>query len=181
MSDELDVLKLVAQHLDAAGIAYMLSGSMALSYYARPRLTRDIDVVVEVRATDVERLASLFQADFYCDPDMIREAVQHEGMFNVIHNASIIKVDFIVRKHSPYRHAEFQRRRAVEIDGDRLWIVAPEDLVLSKLVWAKEGQSTLQLDDVRNVMESVENLDWDYLRHWARELTVDAMLDEVQM
>ena len=46
MSEQLEVLKLVADRLEQAGMAYMISGSMALNYYAQPRLTRDIDIVI---------------------------------------------------------------------------------------------------------------------------------------
>ena len=180
MSDELDVLKLVTQRLDTAGIAYMLTGSMAMSYYARPRLTRDIDIVIEVSTKDVERLASLFRADFYCDSDMIQGAVQHEGMFNLIHTDSVVKVDFIVRQRSAYRREEFKRRRCVHVDGDPIWIAAPEDLLLSKLVWAKEGQSAVQLDDSHNLLESVADLDWEYIDLWAPQLTVTALLRDLR-
>lgn len=47
LSGQLDVFKLVAERLERAGIAYMVSSSMTLNYYAQPRLTRDIDLVVE--------------------------------------------------------------------------------------------------------------------------------------
>ena len=49
MESEADVLKLVASRLNAAGIPYMVSGSMALNFYATPRMTRDIDIVVEIQ------------------------------------------------------------------------------------------------------------------------------------
>jgi hypothetical protein len=59
MSEQLDILKLVAERLERVGVAYMMSGSIALSYYAEPRLTRDIDMVVELRSDDAERLTCL--------------------------------------------------------------------------------------------------------------------------
>jgi hypothetical protein len=85
MSEQLEVLKLVAVRLDRAGIAYMISGSIALSYYAQPRLTRDIDIIIELSPDDDERLAELFADDFYIDAETIRDAVALDGMFNVIH------------------------------------------------------------------------------------------------
>lgn len=62
MSEQLEILKLVAERLERAGIAYMISGSVALSYYAEPRLTRDIDIVIELKSGDAERLTDLFEA-----------------------------------------------------------------------------------------------------------------------
>src|SRR5262245_29479336 len=98
MTDELRVLVDVSSRLDGAGIAYMVSGSMAMSFYAQPRMTRDIDVVVELHAGDVDRVLGLLASDFYVDADAVREAILRQSLFNVIHNELVIKVDFIVRK-----------------------------------------------------------------------------------
>ena len=72
----------------------------------------------------------------------------------------VVKVDFIVRKDTLYRHEEFSRRYAVEIDGATVWLVMAEDLLLSKLAWAAESHSEIQLQDVRNLIVSVADLDW---------------------
>ncbi len=180
MSEELDLLIVVAERLDAARIPYMLSGSTAMNVYAEPRMTRDIDVVVEIGLAEVETIAGVFAADFYCDRDMIRHAVDHQGTFNVIHTATVIKVDCIVRKNTPYRRFEFGRRRVVIVEGHAIRVVSPEDLVLSKLAWAKPSHSEMQLRDVRNLIASVSTLDWGYLERWAAELTVVDLLAEVR-
>lgn len=158
----------------------MVSGSMAMNYYAQPRMTRDIDIVVEVSGADVDRIGDGFEADFYCDREMVRDAVARQGMFNLIHQESVTKVDCIVRKDTPYRRAEFARRRAVVVDDTTLWMVAPEDLLLSKLHWAKDSRSELQLRDVRNLIAAVPTLDWTYIERWARDLTVTDLLREVR-
>jgi len=179
-TEELRVLELVSTRLEAAGIAYMLSGSMAMNYYAQPRMTRDIDIVVELDLAGVDRLASLFVSDCYCDVDMIREAVRHQGMFNIIHDATVVKVDFVVRKDSPYRRCEFDRRRRVSVADVSLWMVTAEDLILSKLVWAKDTNSSLQMGDVRNLVTTVPELDWGYLERWAEGLSVASLLAKVR-
>src|SRR5262245_36085871 len=79
MSEELDLLILVADRLDAVQVPYMLSGSTAMNVYAEPRMTRDIDLVVEIGAHHVDTLAGAFADEFYCDRDMIRQAVAHQG------------------------------------------------------------------------------------------------------
>lgn len=180
MSEELDLLLLVAGRLDAAAIPYMLSGSLALSVYAEPRMTRDIDIVLELGAGDVDTIHAAFRADFYCDRDMIADAVAHQGAFNLIHDRTVTKVDFIVRKDTPYRRTELARRRPITIAGRVVHVVAPEDLVLSKLVWAQPSRSEIQLRDVRNLIACVPDLDWPYLERWAAELRVDALLAEVR-
>jgi len=177
LSAEFTVLSLVAARLDAAGIAYMLSGSVAMGYYAQPRMTRDIDIVVELGHAQADALVATLAPDFYIDDLAVHQAVARQGMFNAIHSTLIVKVDFIVRKPSEYRRVEFERRRPVVIDGVRLSLVAPEDLILSKLDWARDSRSEVQLRDVRNLLDSVPDLDQDYLDRWVAALDLGALLE----
>ncbi len=159
MSEELEVLRTVTQRLDRAQIRYMVTGSMAANFYAVPRMTRDIDIVVELSEVDVDRVVGLFQGDFYVDREMVQRAIREKAMFNIIQNAFVIKVDFVVKKESEYRREEFSRRRPVSMESHEFFIVAPEDLILSKLEWARDRRSPLHLDDVRNLLRSVQGLD----------------------
>ncbi|ALA59723.1 hypothetical protein [Nitrospira moscoviensis] len=179
MSDELDILLSVAARLEAAGIPYMVTGSMAANFYTTPRMTRDIDLVLELSEEDIHRVVRLFQDEYYIDRDMVQQAVRNRSMFNMIHSALVVKVDCVVRKDSEYRREEFGRRRPVAISGRRVFLVAPEDLILSKLDWAKESRSQTQLGDVRNLLRSVQGLDTAYLNHWAERLGLGALYREV--
>ncbi len=176
MSEQLEVLKAVSQRLSQAGIPYMVSGSVAMSFYAQPRMTRDIDIVVGLTPAAARRLPGLFSSDFYIDSDDVAEAVRDRGMFNIIHNASLVKVDFIIRKEDAYRTTEFGRRRTVPVEGTPIIIVSPEDLLLSKLRWALDGDSKMQVEDARNIVLSRPDLDWGYLERWAGELGVQDLL-----
>ena len=175
MSEELEVLKEVARRLDNSGVAYMITGSTAVNFYAVPRMTRDIDIVVELLESQVETFIDAFKKDHYLEPATVREAVKTKGMFNLIHDQHIVKIDFVVRKDSPYRRREFFRKKRISLEGQGLYIVAPEDLILSKLVWSKESNSEVQLRDVRNLLQSVKRLDRRYLTRWAKQLGVDAL------
>lgn len=179
MSDELDILKSVAARLEAAGIPYMVTGSMAANFYTTPRMTRDIDLVIELSEEDTSRVVQLFQDEYYIDREMVQQAVRNRSMFNMIHNALVVKVDCVVRKDSDYRREEFARRRPVDIAGQQVFLVAPEDLILSKLDWAKESRSQTQLGDVTNLLKSVQGLDKTYLNHWADRLGLAALYQEV--
>jgi hypothetical protein len=79
MSEELDVLKEVARRLERAGIAYMITGSIAANFYTVPRMTRDIDIVVELGERDVARFISLFETDYYLDAQTVAQAVRAKG------------------------------------------------------------------------------------------------------
>ena len=178
VTEELDVLGIVTERLDAAGIPYMLTGSMAANYYAVPRMTRDVDLVVEMSSGDAERICALFETDFYVDRDAARDAIAGRGTFNLIHTDLVVKVDFLVRKDSEYRREEFRRRRRMTVEDLHLFVVAPEDLIISKLEWARDTRSEVQLGDVRNLLACAE-LDRDYLGRWVTRLGLDALYREV--
>jgi Nucleotidyltransferase of unknown function (DUF6036) len=171
MISELEVLDLIGTRLDDAGIGYMLTGSFALSYYATPRMTRDLDIVVHLAPDDAARVHALFAAEFYVDIDDVKEAIAAERMFNMLHLESGLKVDFVLRKASAYRQLEFSRRVSIELGEIRTWIVSAEDLILSKLVWSRDSRSDLQLRDIRNLLATAP-LDMTYLEHWASQLDV---------
>ena len=175
MSEELEVLKEVAQRLDRAGIAYMVTGSTAANFYSVPRMTRDIDIVVELSEQDVGKFILAFEKDHYLEAAAVRDAVKSRGMFNLIHDQYIVKVDFIVRKDTPYRRKEFSRKKKISVDGQDLYVVAPEDLILSKLEWAKDSESEVQLRDVQNLLQSVKGLDRRYLARWTKQLGVESL------
>jgi len=180
MNEQIEFVKTIAGRLDSAGIPYMLTGSMAMALYARPRMTRDVDVVIECGPKDSEKIVRLFESDCYIDAESVRDAIATRSMFNIIHNEWIIKADFIVRKDQEYRRVEFDRRRRFEISGTPISVAAPEDLLLSKLLWAKDSGSELQREDARAMIESIPDLDWPYLEQWAACLGISDLLAEVR-
>jgi hypothetical protein len=176
MMNELDVLRDVSRRLESAGIAFMLTGSMAMNYYAQPRMTRDIDLVIALSESDAKTFVQLFSEDYYTDLLDVSRAIALRSIFNIIHNESIIKVDCIVLKSDVYRQEEFARRLKITLDDFQTWIVSREDLILSKLHWAKDSRSEMQLRDVRNLLAS--DYDATYLQSRARTLGVEELLKE---
>ena len=177
MQNELDIVRDISQRLDGAGISYMLTGSMAMNYYAQPRMTRDIDVVVALRPLDAERVVKLFSTDYYVSSEAVNSSIAHQSMFNLIHNESVIKVDCIVRKQNEYRLHEFNRRQRIKIQDFETWIVSKEDLILSKLFWAKDSHSEQQLNDVKNLVAT--GCDRSYMEHWTGELGLSSLWQEI--
>lgn len=110
------------------------------------------------------------------DRNAVSRAIDDESLFNLIHNEAVIKVDCIIRKKSEYRRHEFERRREVEIEGVKIWIVSKEDLIISKLYWARDFHSEFQLRDVKNLLTS--GYDGEYLEHWTRHLNLHDLLNE---
>jgi hypothetical protein len=177
MRDELDVVRDVSARFERAGVAFMLTGSMAMNYYAEPRMTRDIDLVVALSAGDSEVIVRNFEQDYYVSREAVREAIAREGMFNLIHNETVIKVDVIVRKSSLYRRSEFERRARIHIEDFSTYIVSKEDLIISKLCWARDSHSELQLRDIRNLIAT--GCDRGYIDSWTNELGVHNLWQEV--
>ena len=106
-------------------------------------------------------------------------AVVNGSMFNIIHIDSITKIDFIVCKGTPYRETEFARRINARFGNHEVVLVSAEDLLLSKLVWAKDSRSEMQMNEVRNLLSAKADLDWEYLRQWASVLEVDETLQSL--
>jgi len=176
MKNEIDVLRDVASKFAQGGFSYMLTGSLAMNYYAQPRMTRDIDVVVALGSPDAERLTDLFTPDYYVVRETVARAIAHESVFNLIHQEAVIKVDCIVRKSSDYRQLEFARREAITLQDFTVWIVSKEDLIISKLDWARDSHSELQLRDVRNLLAT--GYDASYVEEWTRKLSLGELWKE---
>ena len=100
---ELDVLRDLTGRLERLGVQFMLTGSLAMNYYAQPRMTRDIDVVIAIDEGRVDQFIKSFDADYYLDRKTIKEAISRRGMFNLIHNATIVKIDCVVLKTDAFR------------------------------------------------------------------------------
>ena len=172
----MDILRDVSRRLDDAGIAYMVTGSMAMNYYAQPRMTRDIDIVIALEPDDSETIIRIFSPDYYVAREAVNSSIRHQTLFNLIHQQSIIKVDCIVRKSALYRRAEFERRQRLTLEDFATWVVSKEDLIISKLDWAKDTHSELQLRDVKNLAKT--GCDTGYIEHWTERLGLTNLWEE---
>jgi len=173
VQNELDIVRDVSCRLERGGFAFMLTGSMAMNYYAQPRMTRDIDIVVALTPGDTDAVVLLFTPDYYVSREAVSSSITHESLFNLIHNESVIKVDCIVRKSSPYRMIEFKRRQRITIEDFSTWIASKEDLIISKLWWAKDSLSELQLRDVKNLAST--GCDAEYIERWTTDLGLQTL------
>lgn len=176
MQNELDIVRDVSYRLEKGGISFMLTGSMAMNYYAQPRMTRDIDIVAALAPGHSDLIVKLFSPDYYVSREAVSSSIARESLFNLIHQESVIKVDFIVRKNNPYRLAEFERRERISIEGFSTWITSKEDLIISKLYWAKDSRSELQLRDVKNLIAT--GCDHQYIQRWTSELGLLSLWQE---
>jgi len=175
--NELDLLKLVVSRLNKAKIDYMISGSVALTFYGKPRMTRDIDIVIMIPFKKIDEFVLLFQEDFYIDKDMVMDSIRNQSMFNIIHLETVIKIDFIICKNQEYRILEFNQRKRMKLDDQEIFVVSLEDLIISKLYWAKDSFSEMQIKDIHNLMDLDFNI--EYVKKWCRQLGLDLILRRV--
>ncbi len=182
MTPEQEALAKVLQQIEALGIPYMVAGSVASSHYGRPRMTHDVDVVLDPTPTDLSSLVGeLTRAGLYVNADVAQRALQSRRQFNVIEAGSGLKIDLIIRKERPFSTGELARRRRVDLGlGVEVALATAEDTILSKLEWAsKAGGSERQLGDVVGIIEvNRARLDTDYIERWAAELGVAGLWRE---
>lgn len=164
----LDLLQKVCNQLDEHEIKYMVSGSIALNIYTIPRLTRDIDIVIELSENKMDEFTSLFPNSYY-DKNTIKEEIKRKGMFNIIDHSTGFKIDFIIRKESEYHNLAFQRRQRVKEFDTELWVVDLNDLIIAKIIWIQQYQSERQIFDIENLLLNPEK-DLNYIKNWCEKL-----------
>lgn len=171
-----ELLVKVAPILDRLGIAYFVTGGFAVSVWGRPRATFDVDIVIQLIEPQVVFLAQALRKISeagYIDEDTAREAIKISGEFNFIDPETGVKVDFWIIKKNPIGLMEFKRKIVKKIDGQRVYFISPEDLVLNKLHWYQESQSSRHLEDAESVTKfSKSILDFKYLKQQAKKLGV---------
>ena len=184
MERPLLVLVQVAGILEQQGIAYVLVGSLASSMHGMYRSTADIDILADVKPDQVHPLLEALQDSFYVDEHAVRQAIFRRGSFNAIHFDSVFKVDIFIPKADDFAKMQLERRqlRRISPDTDQMiYVATPEDTILAKLRWYREGHevSTTQWSDVVGMFGAASReLDVTYLREWAAKLNVPDLLEK---
>lgn len=176
-----DLLLFVASALNVHRVPYLLSGSFASSYYGYPRATHDIDFVVEVGREKLSRLGNaikkLGKGFALAAKDL--EIVSVPQMVNVFHKGTGIKIVFWITDGEDFA-IKYSRRRIMVVSRTRVCLIAPEDLILTKLSWCKELRSERHMQDCIGIWKVQKGkLDEGYLRKRAEELDVVDLLHEV--
>jgi hypothetical protein len=180
MRTERDVLVDCLHRLNASGIEYMLTGSMASNAWGMSRLTHDIDIVVQFTEADVDTIVRAFSDGYFIQEISVRSALRPPYQFNAIDQHSTLKIDFWLRTNEPFAKEMFGRRFTVEFEGTPAWVATAEDVFLHKLYWNKLSPSERQVGDAVGIVAVQQDaLDVPYMRHWAKELGVEDMLERI--
>lgn len=179
-----DILLTIAKLLAQNHISYLLSGSLAVSYYGFPRATHDIDFVIEVLLQDLNKLSktlSKLGKEYVYNKTGIKLALKDRSQFDLFHQGTGIKIDFWIAGNSAF--AKIKQRRAKEIifNKQKIRTITAEDLILTKLLWCKKLKSERHLRDCRGILQVwKEKIDEKYLLFWIKKLHLQRFYKEIQ-
>jgi len=150
-----DLLKHLINAFESLGVAYFVTGSNASIFYGEPRFTNDIDVVADIREEHIRELLKLFpSAEFYISDVAIYDAIRHRYQFNIIHPASGLKIDVIIPKKDAFDNSRFQRiKRICPAEDIKASFSSPEDVIIMKMKYYKEGESEKHLRDITGILK----------------------------
>jgi hypothetical protein len=167
---QLELLRFALTALDRLNVRYAVVGSFASSVWGDPRMTRDIDIVVQLDSAQAEAILAAFPDDeFYISRAAVDEAIGRAGQFNVIHPTSGNKIDFMVAGSSAWSAAQLSRARLIRFLPDlEGYVAAPEDVILGKLIYYRDGGSDKHLRDITGIFQrSGEAIDAEYAQQMA--------------
>ena len=137
----------------------MVTGAVAAIVYGEPRLTNDIDIVLDLSPSDIERLSGTFGSGaFYCPPpEVMRAEIERPlgGHFNLIHLDTALKADLYPAGADPLHQWALERRRPIAVGDERVWIAPPEYVVLRKLQYFRDSSSDRHLRDIRGMLREL--------------------------
>ncbi|HEY8666690.1 MAG TPA: hypothetical protein VIL86_08505 [Tepidisphaeraceae bacterium] len=177
-----ELLSLVVEVLERLRLPYFVTGSLITMHFGEPRFTNDIDIVVALSMMDVHAFCAAFPADdFYVSSDAVRSAVREKGQFNIIHPNSGLKVDVMVPPDTPFNRSRFQRALRVRPRPDYdAAFSSPEDAIIMKMLYYREGGSEKHLRDITGVLKiSGAVIDREYIARWAAEFEVMDIWEEI--
>ena len=175
-----EVLQIVIAILEKNNIPYMLTGAIAVNYYGRPRLTHDVDIIVNIERKHIQSIVDAFHQEFYISLEGIEDAIGHRTAFNIIHNETGLKIDFWMLTDEEYDKTRFSRKKRRTIFDRGMYISSAEDIILIKLLWYKNSTSEKHIMDAEGILQVQGNsIDNNYLIEWAEKLSVRGILKKL--
>ena len=165
---EAKLYQIFAGNFNRLGIRYMVTGAAASIVYGEPRLTNDIDVVIDFTPAEVEPFFNSFPLEqFYCPPSeiiLVEIARSQRGHFNLIHHETGFKADIYTVGRDKLNHWGLNNRKLINLEGDELWLAPVEYVILRKLEYYREGQSEKHLRDIAGILSiSPDQIDFNEL------------------
>lgn len=165
------------------GVDYLLAGSFSSNFYGIPRSTKDADFVA-VLSGKVGALERELGPEFEFDDQPSFETVTGTFRDKVRVPSLPFEIEIFHLSSDAHDQSRFQRRRRVTDDlvGREIFVPTAEDVIITKLRWAKIAKRGKDSEDVRDVIavQGDDALDWDYIHHWCAVHETRALLDEIR-
>lgn len=170
--------------LEKLQIPYMISGSVGSMIYGEPRMTNDMDIIVELETGKVRDLLANLSKDHYYYPsiEFIQEAIRKKKQFNIIHEEIGSKVDFIIRKDTEFAKKEFSRKNRVPFtENFSAFTASPEDIIISKMLYFRMNPSERHITDIVSILIiSGDKMDFDYLNQWIEKSNIQDIWEQIE-
>jgi hypothetical protein len=182
---EPNLFKIFISRLNKLDVRYMVTGAVAIVIYGEPRLTHDIDVVVDLNREDAEKLVQTFPSEkFYCPPiEVINLEINRplRGHFNLIHYETGFKADIYTLGQDELHHWAITNRKSFQMEGESIWLAPPEYVILRKLEYYRDGSSEKHLKDIANMVEiSSEQINFKQLQNKIKDYALEKEWEKVQ-
>jgi len=171
--EQYELLRHLVRCFEALKIPYLVTGAIASIAYGEPRFTNDIDIVADIKGDHIIGLKDCFpEEEFFLDVDMVKDAIRHQHQFNIIHPSSGLKIDVILYKKNAFDISRFSRiKRIRPVEDTEANFASPEDVIIKKMEYYKEGGSEKHLRDITGILKiSKELIDYNYITQWADRL-----------
>ncbi len=180
----IETLEWICQKLESAGIPYMITGGSAVGFWGHIRTTMDIDIVIQIHSIQVDSFLKSIEGAAYVDINEAKRAISSGQMFNIILNETCFKIDIaVLNGKDGYEIEKFRRRIKMKFMEREIFVIGPEDLIISKLLWSKSaGSSERQLKDSESIYKlNYDNLDLGYIKKWVEILEIEDEFNKLSL
>lgn len=163
----------------------MITGSLAVAFYGRPRFTHDLDIVVDVFGAQKKRVIHALHTltkhfDLFFNPDQLDTEARRGDMVSILDKKTGTKIDLWIRADDAFSREEFSRRSKRRVYSATIYFVSPEDLIIKKLSWFAWSQSARHLEDAYAVYHGQkQRLDLPYMEGWIKRLGLTPQWQQV--
>jgi hypothetical protein len=176
--EEPNLFQIFINHLNKLEIRYMVTGAVAAIVYGEPRLTHDIDLVIELNTEGIKKIVESFSPkEFYCPPEeniKLEMKRSSRGHFNIIHFETGFKADCYLMGQDELHHWGMLHRKEFIVEGEPIWVAPPEYVILRKLEYYQEGKSQKHLMDIANMLRiSSPQIDFPQLQDKIRNYSLE--------
>ena len=169
-----NLFRIFVSRINNLSITYMITGAAASIIYGEPRLTNDIDLVIDLKPGDVEKFTEAFPIEeFYCPPpEVIKLEISRplRGHFNLIHHETGFKADIYASGKDELHRWGLKNRNRVDVENNEFWLAPVEYVILRKLEYFREGGSEKHIRDIAGILAlSSDQIDLKVLEEKIKE------------